>query len=209
MVCGGGGCLYVLCVSCVFQCVCVFVCLWNVLSLCLTSVLTSPQDILLCNLRRGDADFRMSLIVREWRDFNPELEIRAFVFDNKLTAATQYYSIVPIPLLVERQKVWVCVCLCGQCVILFVCLCVWCVPSPSAGSARAHPLVLVSRARRSPLPHCDRHLYDRFCHFARSGECLCDRNQPSGTARVFSGVSMFECWCACFVCIACVCVLPF
>ena len=47
----------------------------------------------------------MHLIVREWVNFQPELELRAFVFENRLTAATQYYSVVPVKLLIERRLV--------------------------------------------------------------------------------------------------------
>ncbi len=36
----------------------------------------------------------MQLIVREWCDIDVEWEFRTFIFNNEMTAVTQYYSLV-------------------------------------------------------------------------------------------------------------------
>jgi len=55
-------------------------------------------------LYAGAENFDMKLIIREWCQIAFEWEFRAFVFDGKLTAVTQYYSIVYVPELKEMEE---------------------------------------------------------------------------------------------------------
>jgi len=45
----------------------------------------------------------MSLILREWAVFNPMYEIRSFVCDRKLTAASQYQEDTKVEWMIENQ----------------------------------------------------------------------------------------------------------
>ena len=46
----------------------------------------------------------MSLILREWAVFNPMYEIRSFVCDRKLRAASQYQEDTRVEWMIENQK---------------------------------------------------------------------------------------------------------
>jgi hypothetical protein len=50
----------------------------------------------------------MQLIVREWKEIYPEMEFRAFVFDNEMTGCTQYYDHVRVRSLQLRLWLWLC-----------------------------------------------------------------------------------------------------
>ena len=61
------------------------------------------EDLTLALLEK---DFSMDIVFREWQnDLVPEMEIRLFVKNGKVTAATQYYSSLHVPELVSNRNV--------------------------------------------------------------------------------------------------------
>ncbi len=48
-------------------------------------------------------EWSQHIVLRQFEVIKPEFEIRAFVFGGKLTAASQYFSLVHLPLLVANK----------------------------------------------------------------------------------------------------------
>lgn len=54
-------------------------------------------DIMNAELFLGGEEFEMNIILRRWVDIYPEWEFRAFVYDNQITACSQYNSHCYVP----------------------------------------------------------------------------------------------------------------
>jgi len=58
---------------------------------------------LLNRKREEDKHFRMSIVLREWMDFEPEFEFRCFISKGKITAITHYYKFLYVEEIVKNK----------------------------------------------------------------------------------------------------------
>mmetsp|Transcript_30825 Transcript_30825/g.43148 ORF Transcript_30825/g.43148 Transcript_30825/m.43148 type:complete len:410 (-) Transcript_30825:99-1328(-) len=62
------------------------------------------HDIMRVELNLGEKAFDLQLVFRKWEDIDPEREFRCFVYNGKLTAATQYYKETYVPEFKTKRK---------------------------------------------------------------------------------------------------------
>jgi hypothetical protein len=58
---------------------------------------------LLNRKREEEKHFRMSIVLREWMDFEPEFEFRCFISKGKITAITHYYKFLYVEEIVKNK----------------------------------------------------------------------------------------------------------